>query len=156
MTDARLPERWLTDRRLLLLTDAEHRFYITALLWCVANRTDGEFGAEDIRLMPGIDPGQASRLAAGCAKRGLLAGNGGQWVITGFAATQSSRDELDQLDRIRAAERDKKRRYRLSTGQSTGQSTGTALGQARQARQDRLASKEGAAADVDARELPPW
>jgi hypothetical protein len=113
MTDARLPERWLTDRRLLLLTDAEYRLFVTVLLWCVANRTDGEFGAEDLPLLPGIDPAQASRLAAGCAKRGLLTGNGGHWRIPDFTATQSTRDELDQLERARAADRERKRRQRL-------------------------------------------
>ena len=42
MTDARMPERWLSDRRLLRLSDAAYRLHLTGLLWSVANRTDGE------------------------------------------------------------------------------------------------------------------
>ena len=145
MTDARLPERWLTDRRLRLLSDQAHRFFITALLWCVANRTDGVFWDEDLALMPGavvpgtVPAGGSRDWAEECVKRDLVTRAGDRWVITDFEATQSTRDELDQLERIRAADRDKKRRQRLkevSTGPSPGQSPGTAQAGRKAGRQE--------------------
>ena len=40
MTDARLPERWLNDRRLQRHSADHYRAFVNALLWSVANRTD--------------------------------------------------------------------------------------------------------------------
>jgi hypothetical protein len=39
MTDARFPERWLNDRRLLRLSDAAFRLFVISLTWSVSNRT---------------------------------------------------------------------------------------------------------------------
>ena len=47
MTDARLPEPWLSDRRLSRLSDAHYRSYIQALLFSVSNRTDGVIEPDD-------------------------------------------------------------------------------------------------------------
>jgi hypothetical protein len=63
MTDARFPERWLNDRRLLRLSDAAFRLFVVSLTWSVSNRTDGELDASDLALMPGIDPTAAGELA---------------------------------------------------------------------------------------------
>jgi len=38
-TDARVPDRWLSDRRLQRLSDAHFRAFITSLVWSVSNRT---------------------------------------------------------------------------------------------------------------------
>ena len=130
MTDARLPERWIMDRRVLLTSAEAWRLYTFALMYAVTNRTDGAILPTDLPLIPAVDTGCADELV----KLGLWEQRPGRWQITDFPITQTSRDELDQLERIRAADREKKRRQRLSPGQSLGQSPGTAQA-GRQARQ---------------------
>jgi hypothetical protein len=124
MTDARLPERWITDRRVLLASPQAWRLYTLSLMYSVANRSDGLLLPDDLQLIPTVDPDCAAELV----KLGLWERCRGGWRVADFAATQSSRDELDQLERIRAADREKKRRQRLtpSPGPSPGQSPGTA------------------------------
>ena len=41
MTDARFPERWLNDRRVLRLPDDAFRLFVLSLAWSVANQADG-------------------------------------------------------------------------------------------------------------------
>ena len=41
MTDARFPDRWLSDRRLQRLSDGHFRAFITSLAWSVTNRAEG-------------------------------------------------------------------------------------------------------------------
>ena len=118
MTDVRLPERWLSDRRLRLVSDQAFRLFVTALLWCVTNRTDGVFWDDDLRLMPGVDPERAGDCAAECVKRGLMTRRGDRWEVVDFAKTQSGSDELDRLERIRAGERERKQRQRLRDKES--------------------------------------
>lgn len=126
MTDVRLPERWITDRRVLLTTPPVWRLYTFALMYSVANRSDGVILPDDLQMMPTISADCAAELV----KLGLWERRRDGWRITDFTATQSSRDELDQLERIRAAERDKKRRQRLnpSPGRSPRDSTGRQAG----------------------------
>jgi hypothetical protein len=38
MTDARFPERWLQDRRVLRLSDVGFRLFTLSLAWSVSNR----------------------------------------------------------------------------------------------------------------------
>lgn len=60
MTDARLPDRFLTDYRLLELTDSAWRLLTSALMWSNQQGTDGQipvsalrvFGAEDKHNLP--------------------------------------------------------------------------------------------------------
>ncbi|MDN8793368.1 hypothetical protein Q0M19_14205, partial [Staphylococcus aureus] len=52
MTDARIPERYLNDRRILKLTDTEPTSYFMAGVWSVSNRTDGKFDDGDLDLIP--------------------------------------------------------------------------------------------------------
>lgn len=52
MTDARFPDRWLSDRRFARLSDAHFRSYVTSLAWSVTNRTDGVIEPEDLALIP--------------------------------------------------------------------------------------------------------
>lgn len=73
MTDARLPERWLNDRRLLKLPDDAFRLFVTALVWSVANKTDGVLLDEELPLIPGTDP----RCHAQLVEAGLW--QGGKW-----------------------------------------------------------------------------
>jgi hypothetical protein len=41
VTDARFPDRWLSDKRIQRLSDGHFRSFITSLVWSVTNRTDG-------------------------------------------------------------------------------------------------------------------
>ena len=109
MTDARLPERWLTDRR-VQRSDAHFRSFVNALLWSVANRTDGAIGPEDLALVSGFTPGMEAEFTAS----GVWVTNGKGWRIAEFDATQTSRDELEALEQIRASGRKRKRACRQS------------------------------------------
>lgn len=108
MTDARFPERWLNDRRVLRLSDAAHRLFVVALAWSVSNRTDGVIDDEDLRLIPGVDTARAHELG----QAELWDRYPDHWLIVDYDATQTTRDQLDRLDRIRRAEREKKARQR--------------------------------------------
>ncbi len=59
MTDARIPDRWLSDRRLQRLSDVHFRAFITSLVWSVSNRTNGVIEPEDLRLIPNFAAGAA-------------------------------------------------------------------------------------------------
>ncbi len=108
MTDARLPERWLADRRLLRLSDAHHRSFINALMWSVSNRMDGRIDPEDLALIPNFAVGAPKELVAA----GLWTGLDHGWRITDFMATQTSSCDLEVLENIRRREREKKARQR--------------------------------------------
>jgi hypothetical protein len=108
MTDARLPERWLNDRRLQRLSADHYRTYFNALLWSVANRTDGHIERSDVALIPHWAANAARELVSA----GLFTAQSDGWLITDYASTQSSRDELELLERIRARDRQKKARKR--------------------------------------------
>lgn len=108
MTDARLPERWLNDRRVLRLSDGALRLFLLGLAWSVSNRTDGVIEDEDLPLIPTVDVSRAAELG----KAGLWDRYSGHWMFVDFDSTQTTRDELDRLDRMRRAEREKKARQR--------------------------------------------
>lgn len=108
MTDARLPERFLVDRRLLSLPDPMYRAYVTALLFSVANRTDGFIAKEDIDLMPRF----AKQAPTALVKGGLWSAAEGGWMIVDFLGTQTTRDELEVLENARRRDREKKQRQR--------------------------------------------
>lgn len=110
MTDARLPDRWLYDRRLARLSDSEFRSFILSLLWSVATRTDGHVESADLALIPGFEKGSIPALVGQGVWRALPDGAG--WVIDEFAVTQTSRSELERLERVRKQEREKKARQR--------------------------------------------
>lgn len=110
MTDARLPEKWLNDLRLLRLSDAEHRLFVVALMFAVTNRTDGVLYGDDLPLMPGVDIAQAD----GLVKAELWQGDGDQWLIADYATTQTSKHELEVLENIRRRDREKKARQRAA------------------------------------------
>lgn len=138
MTDARLPERWLVDRRLLKLSDGAYRTFITSLLWSVANRTDGRFEAEDMELMPRARAADVVEILAA----GLLTRDGSQLVLPDFPTTQTSRDELEVLENARRRDREKKARQRAEKGSVPGDGppglpSGRVPGTAQAGRQDR-------------------
>src|SRR4051794_18680944 len=90
MTDARLPERWLNDRRIVRLTDGAFRTFTTSLLWSVANRTDGVIDTDDLDLVHGA----SSRHVPELVTAGLYAPPGAVHLIADFSATPTSRGEL--------------------------------------------------------------
>ena len=107
MTDARFPERWLNDRRVLRLPDDAFRLFTLSLAWSVANQTDGRIYDEDLTLIP------ASPLGSGqLAKSGLWERVADYWLITVFEETQTTRADLEHLAVQRRKARDRKRRER--------------------------------------------
>lgn len=108
MTDARYPERWLMDRRIQRLPDAAFRTFVTSLAWSVANRTDGVVTFADRELLPDGDP----RCIGQLVDAGLWEVTGDGWLISVFEETQTTRADLDHLDRQRRLARDRKRRER--------------------------------------------
>jgi hypothetical protein len=144
MTDARLPDRWLSDRRFHRLKDNEYRSFIQSLIWSVSNRTNGVIEPEDLWSIPCFDPDAVKAFVdrkLWCPrKRGI------GWKIADFQATQTSREELDRQDRARAKNRDRQARHRANvtrdiTRDVTGDVTGDCLGQDRTG-QDRLLCNE--------------
>jgi hypothetical protein len=129
MVDARIPERWLNDRRILLLSDDEYRTYFTALVWAVANRTDGAITHDDLALMPRISAQAAQQAAHRFADLGLWAPDSQGWLIEDFADTQTSRGELEVLENNRRRDREKKQRQRsASKEEAPSSSPGTVPG----------------------------
>jgi hypothetical protein len=115
MTDARLPERWLNDRRFLRLSDAAHRLYVHTLMWSVANRSDGVVYDDDLALMPSVDIARVGELD----KAELWQRDGDRWLILDFPMTQTSRDDLVVLENNRRREREKKARQRAEQSESS-------------------------------------
>jgi hypothetical protein len=108
MTDSRLPERYLNDRRINRLTPEHFRAYVMATLWSVSNRTDGVLTVEDLALIPGFSTTAPAALEAA----DLWVWIDGVWTIEDFATTQTSKHDLEVLDNARRADREKKRRQR--------------------------------------------
>lgn len=107
MTDARIPERYLMDRRIVRLTHTQRSSYFMSTLWSVSNRTDGHIEREDLALIPTFDPSSVDALV----ERGLWAVTETGWVDVDFEIVQTSRDDLVTLDNARKADREKKRRH---------------------------------------------
>jgi hypothetical protein len=145
VTDARFPDRWLNDRRVVRLSDSAFRTFVTTLTWSVSNRTDGFLERDDLELVRGANERDVTALVAS----GLWGTSGDDFVITDFRATQTSRSEHDVLENVRRGDREKKARQRAnrdSDSPSPEQSPGTAspgnfprdrIGQDRTGRKDR-------------------
>lgn len=108
MTDARFPERWLNDRRLLRLSDRDHRTFVTSLVWSVSNRTDGQLEHDDLDLIPGCRPESAAALV----KAGLWTAQHSTFQIVDFANTQTSSHDLEVLDNVRRHNREAQKKAR--------------------------------------------
>jgi hypothetical protein len=107
MTDARFPERWLNDRRVLRLPDNAFRLFVLSLAWSVANRTDGRIYDDDLAMIPASASGTGP-----LAKSGLWERVSDYWLITVFEDTQTTSADLDHAADMRRKARDKKRRQR--------------------------------------------
>lgn len=108
MTDARIPERYLVDRRIVRLSHIQRSSYFMATLWSVSNRTDGHIDKGDIPLIPTFDQEAIGALVG----VGLWAPTSTGWLDTEFETVQTSRDELTRMDNMRRADREKKARQR--------------------------------------------
>jgi hypothetical protein len=141
MTDARLPERWLNARKFRRLTDREWRSYTHALMWSVANRTDGVIEHRDIGDIPGFDPACVPAFV----DAGIWSRIDDGWLIADYLTTQSSRAQLERDDRNRERNRERQRRHRAKpetadSGHVTRDITGDHAGQDRTG-QDRKATR---------------
>lgn len=108
MTDARFPEKWLNDRRILRLSAADFRSFVMSLTWSVSNRTDGRLEPADLPLVPGFEPGADVALEA-C---GLWTAEAGGWRIADFADTQTTAAQLRGLEHKRAVDKERQARKR--------------------------------------------
>ena len=108
MTDARYPEAWLNDRRILRLSDAAHRLFVTALAWAASNRTDGFIDGGDLALLQSVDESRVGELVAS----GLWSEAPGGWRIVAFDRTQTTRAQLEGLDHKRHKNRERQARQR--------------------------------------------
>ncbi|WP_069601516.1 hypothetical protein [Mycobacterium kyorinense] len=157
MTDARFPDRWLCDRRLQRLKDSEYRSFVQSLAWAVCNRTDGIVEPGDLCVIPGFDPDAV----AAFVDNGLWAHRGTHWLIVDFAASQTTRSELEALDRVRARDREKKARKRAAQKTVPGSVPGDSpqgtegglhrLGQARQGKEEKQPNYVSAWPESEAR-----
>lgn len=110
MTDARFPDRWLSDKRLQRLSDGHFRAFITSLTWSVSNRTDGVIEPEDLGLIPNF----AANSVQAFVKAGLWQPLEKGWRITDYMTTQTSSEQLVAAEAARAKEREKKARQRAA------------------------------------------
>jgi hypothetical protein len=107
MTDARFPERWLNDRRIVRLSDDAFRLFVMSLAWSVANRTDGRIYDDDLALILASANGSGQ-----LAKAGLWERVADYWQIAEFEDTQTTSADLAHMAAMRRKARDKKRRQR--------------------------------------------
>ncbi|MGY1736859.1 hypothetical protein [Geodermatophilus sp. SYSU D00684] len=108
MTDARFPERWLTDRRFLRLTADAFRTTMHLYAWSVSNRTDGRIDLADLALIPLARREDLRELV----QLGIAAWDGPILTLLDYRDTQSSKEELDAAAEARRKARDRKRRQR--------------------------------------------
>lgn len=145
MTDARFPDRWLFDIRLANLSDSEFRSFAMAMIWAVGTRTDGHVPQAALKLIPGFSPGSVSALVGQGLWIPRAAGEG--WDIAEFIGTQTSRSDLEVLERARRADREKKRRQRAAkayrSSESQGQSPGTNEGTTQERTGEERTGKDG-------------
>lgn len=125
MADTRLPDRWLLDKRMRTLSDAQWRLFTTALMYCNQQETDGAFDDDDLRMLP-VDAPEAG--IAALVDRNLVdrVGNHYQFVEWDGDLGQTTSAELDAR---REKNREKQRRFRERnkprvTGDVTGDVTG--------------------------------
>jgi hypothetical protein len=160
MTDARMPERWLTDRRLTRLDDEHFVSYVYALMWSVSNRTDGLIEPEDLPLIPRFAKGSPKVLVPA----GLWTPLDHGWIIADFMVTQTSKSELEVLENMRGREKRKKARQRAAKaaenptgdGDVPGDSPGGRSRGTTQARQGKARQGQENGGDQPSNGWPDW
>lgn len=160
MADARIPEQYLNDRRILRLTDTERSSYFMALVWSISNRTDGRIERGDLPLIPTFAPQAVPGLVRWEC---WLTDGDDAWLIADFVRWQTSRSEFEVLDNARRREREKKARQRAKAKETVpgdspgGTSRGTTQARQGQARQ-RLeqGQDDGEGIDAHTGEVTSW
>lgn len=123
MTDARMPERWLHDRRLQRLPDCHFKAFVNALMYAVSNRSDGVIEPGDVGLIPGFSESAIKAFVdAGLWAYRPPSG----WVIVDYQSTQTSRSVLESAERNRESERLKKQRQRARKAAEARKAVGVA------------------------------
>ncbi|RZT87526.1 hypothetical protein EV383_4451 [Pseudonocardia sediminis] len=102
MTDARFPDRWLTNRQILGLPADAFRLFVIANAWAVSNRTDGRIDLTDLSMMP--DPAHDSDRSL-LVETGLWEADTRGYVIAGFANVQTTAAQLAAAEQKLAADR---------------------------------------------------
>lgn len=115
MTDARFPERWLNDRRLMRLAPVDFKSYVVSLAYAVANRTDGRLDLADLEACPGFTLDSIPRLVSAAV---WVERDAGVWGITEYLTTQTTRAQLDAAQRARESGRARVARYRARHAES--------------------------------------
>jgi len=87
-----------------VLSDSGYRSYIAALMYSVANRTDGAIEKSDLPHIPNFDSADIPELVGG----DLLEPRADAWLIADYSATQSSRSLLESYEHRKAWDRDRK------------------------------------------------
>lgn len=159
MADARIPERYLADKAILRLTDAERSSYFMALTWSVSNRSDGRIERADLPLIPTF----TEKAVAGLVRWGCWTQTGDDaWQITDFVRTQTTRSEFEVLDNARRRDREKKQRQRARDKTDVpgdvpgGQSRGTSQARQGKARQGKSQDISEALVNEQTGEIESW
>lgn len=113
VVDARFPERWLNDKRIVRLSGDAFKLWGLAILYSVANRQEGFLNEGDLRYIHDVDVSRVFELE----KAGLWSREGGGWWMAEYEDTQTSLAELDAAANARRAAREKKARQRARTKQ---------------------------------------
>lgn len=109
MTDARFPERWLSDARLQRVSPEAYRAHGNALMWSVSNRTDGAIPVWALPMVPHLTEAHARELASA----GLWAGSARDgWMILDYDDTQTTAAQLAAAAAARRADKIRQRRHR--------------------------------------------
>jgi hypothetical protein len=114
VVDARFPERWLNDKRIVRLSGDAFKLWGLGILYSVANRQEGFLHEGDLRYIHDVDASRAFELE----KAGLWSRDGDGWQMAEYEDTQTSLAELDAAANARRAARDKKARQRARTKQA--------------------------------------
>ncbi len=156
MADARLPERYLIDRRVLRLTDPERSSLFMATVWSVSNRTDGRIERADLPLIPTFTPKVIPALVAA----ELWQADGpNAWLISDYQRDQTSRHDFEVLEAARRREREKKQRQRAkdrTEGQSRGDVPGDDTGKDRQGQARQEPGQDYRGVDERTGEVSGW
>ena len=153
MTDARFPDRWLTDRRLNRLSDADHRSFVNALVWAVSNRTDGRLDMDDLEVVPKFKTESIAAFEAS----GLWARSGEVWQIVEYGSTQTSAAQLTSQERGRVLTNARQTKHRANKSDAdsdpdspgvTRDVTHNALGQDRTGQAQEVVSSPSPVSDV--------
>jgi hypothetical protein len=109
MTDARFPERWLNLAALQRVSPTAYRLFGNALMWSVANGTDGHIPVWALGLIPSAEETDAKELAQVSLWLDHVSDG---WVIAPYEDTQTTRSDLELLANGRRQDAARKRRVR--------------------------------------------